>query len=149
MTVQPFRFPNAPAHWILAPSDTKSIGQLLSEFYDGFYPDELQPFKPLGWALDPEKDGERIFGKLGSFICAPYRRGYYVVIEKAFGELFGPHAVRLMYKSYQLGEPIWVAILQISAPFTIQERMENELREAIRTRQFFQSEQTAETQVYV
>ncbi len=149
MTVQPFRFADAPAHWVLAPSVTKSIGQLLREFYDDFHPDDAHPFMPLGWVLDPEKNGERIFGKLGSFICAPYRRGFYIVIEKAFGQLFGPHACRLMYKSYQLGEPIWVAILQLSAPFAMEEKMKEALREAISTRQFFHSEQTAETQVYV
>ena len=146
-----FMYPDAPTSWVLSPAEGEciSIKNLLKKFYDLFIEDEPLSYKPLAWVLDPEKEGHRIFGSHNNHILVIYRRNFYVVIEKCFGQIQGPHAARLMYKSDHTGEAVWIGVLQIEQIFYSQERMELLLTEAIKQREFYQSPETEKIIVYV
>ena len=150
MKLQGFRFYDAPCQWVIEKKLERvtSIGKLLEKFYDLFTPEDDVSFNPLAVAIDPEKNGDRIFGKLGSYVLVIYRRDFYVVIEKNFSNLYGPHAAQLMYKSDQTGEPIWIAILQIEGLFYSQDKLVAYLTDAIKSQSFFQTPETSETIVF-
>lgn len=139
-----FRFVGSPIKWVFEEviERTKTCGQLLEQFYNE-HADEETPFKPIGVARDPEKDGYKIYGPNTSVILVAYRRGYYFLIEKQFNQIMGPHTCKLLWKTPD-GETIWIAILQISSLFHSTERMLDALFTALRERTLYQSPKTAE-----
>lgn len=141
--IQGFKFEDSPAaRWTLEPVDLKytTLGKLLRKFYREYKWDK----KPLGWARNPinKNTGDPYFdpNTNPNVIVAPFRKGFYIVIFEAFRNMFGPHVVRLMYRSNQLdGDDVWVAICQINAMWHGDDRMLAALQEAISTKEFFQS----------
>ncbi len=138
-----FRFDNAQTKWVLEDRITKvkTLKQLLDEFYTE-HSDSEPPYKPLGWIRDPEQEGRRIYGDTTTVIMAPYRRGYYIVIEKQFQLIQGPHAARLYWK-HPDGGVVWVAIMQLQCMFYSDERMQSLLLTLLESREFYQSDKTA------
>lgn len=147
MDVQGFRFHDAPIQWALEPVDCKlaSCATLLAKFLEEWSYDQ----KPLAWARNPvDKDGRPYYEPITDWIVAPYRRNFRLVIERQFGEMFGPHPVRLYYESWQIpGELAWIAICQIRAMWHSDDRMLLAVQEAVNAGELYQSEKTAETLV--
>lgn len=147
MELQDFGFEGAPLHWSLELTDPRyaSLQQLLEKFMEEWSWGK----KPLGWVQNPEtKDGQPYFadGTNNDYIVAPYRKNFYIVIERSLGEIFGPHIARLMYRSWQVsGEISWVAVCQIEAMWHSDERMLKALTTAIDSGELYQSLKTAET----
>lgn len=143
MDLQGFLFPDSPWKWQFATADYKvaSLQQLLQKFEDEYNYDE----KPLAFARDPvNKEGRPYYATTTNWIVLPYRRGFYFTIER--NGMFGPHACRLYYKSWQAdGEIAWVAICQVSAMWHSDERMLAAFTEAINSDELYQSPKTAAT----
>jgi hypothetical protein len=149
MIVQGFRYDDSPAGcWELS-TDYKftSLQQLLAKFYEEWQwsPDFL------GWARDPvNKDGQPEFDPVTNWIVAPCRRRFYITIERQFKEMFGPHPMRLMYRSDQVDNEIcWVAICQLNGMWHSDERIKAAAIDAINTKQLYQSERTAQELILV
>lgn len=142
--VQGFKFHDAAITWELQAADLKvaSLQQILERFYGQFDFSDLESFNPLGWARNPEnKDGTLFYG-LSDVIVVPFRRGFYIVIEKQYRELYGPHSARLLYKGHQCEETIWVAIMQVECYFYSDDKLRELLLAAIHEKAFYQSEHT-------
>lgn len=143
MEIRPFRFEEAPLSWQLGLVDPQytSLQKLLQKFMEEWEWGK----KPLGWAYDPENaEGRSFMDQKYKWIVAPYRRNFYITIEKCFDNIFGPHTVRLMYKSWQVrGEFVWVAICQIHARWYNEDQMVEELIKSVDAGEFYQSEKTS------
>jgi hypothetical protein len=149
--VQGFRFNNSPIKWVFDETINQAITmeRVLEKFYELFPTDEPEDeytFKPIGWVRDPEEEGKRIYGR-ETVVVAIYRKHYYCVVEKQFGNLYGPHPCRLFWRNYN--ELAWVAIVQISEMFYSDERMRAAIDTAIREKQFFQSDETKKSIVTI
>lgn len=138
MDLEGFQYENAPWVWSLAPveHEVTSMGQLVDRFYENF----SYSAKPLAWARNPVHPSEGTLYYSGDVIVIPYSSNYYVVIEKAHREIFGPHRTKLLYKARQVNETYWVATLQLEAMFYSDERMLIVLTQAITDRQFYISD---------
>lgn len=138
-----FKFDAAPARWALAPADPEVITCL--KLLRNFYREARWWRKPKVWARNPEKEGVPMFGNK-DIIIALYGRNFYITIERK--DLFGPHPARLFYRSYQFPKEFaWVAIVQIEGMWFGDERLLKALNYEIRNRNFYQSDETAETPV--
>lgn len=104
--------------------------------------------KPMVWARNPEgRDGVPMFGNQ-DIIVVLYGKHFYIAIER--NDMFGPHACRLYYRSYQFVKEIaWIAITQIEGMWHSDERLLKALNHEIRNRKFWQSKATAATIVLV
>lgn len=145
--MQGFRFHDAPIEWVLAPVEPKvaTLQQLLQKFYNEFDPSEPETHNPLGVVRNPtDKEGKKFYGESETIVAA-YRRGFFVTIECLYREHYGPHRARLLYRSWQTGDLIWVAILQIEEFFFSDEKMLSALTRGIQESTFFQSQKTAST----
>ena len=147
ISVGGFRWPNAPTQWVLAPTDEAqiSLGHLLEKFYELFDFDDDITFKPLVMVRDPlDKEGKPYFGSLAQILLVMYRRGYYVLIEKDFSNIFGPHAARLHRRS-ERGEIVWIAVLQVeNISFYSDEKILAAVTTAIQSHTFYQTDKTAQ-----
>lgn len=146
--LQGFRFHDAPIEWVLAPIDPKTatLQQLLQKFYAEFDPrDDEELFRPLAFVRNPVDQELRPFYGEHEAILVAYRRSFIVTMECAYRAPYGPHAVRLLYKSWQTSELIWVAILQIEEFFFSDEKMLTALTDKISKSNFFQTPKTAST----
>ena len=140
-----FRFADAPVQWVLSPADPKvaTLQSLLEKFMEEWQWGK----KPLGWARDPvNKKGDPLLNPCANWIVAPYRRDFYITIGRSFNEIFGPHAVRLMYRPWQLeSDCVWVAVCQIRAMWHSDKRLLEAMLMAIDAGELFQSKETADT----
>lgn len=139
-----FKFDDSDAaRWELLPKDMEviTLAQLLPKFRR-----EWRWWKtPITFARNPEKEGSLIFG-LQDIIIAIYPKGFYITVERYHREIYGPHAARLFYRSYQVPEEIaWVAICQINQYWYSDERMLAALNHEIRNKKLWHSTQTAHT----
>lgn len=143
LPLQGFRFHDAPIKWELAPVDYQmiSLGNLLKRFY-GTFDKDIESYRPLAFVRNPtQRNGEPAY--VNDVIVVPYRRNFRIVIEKE--GIFGPHATYLYYSSEQLaGEVAWVATLQITGMYYDDQVILDELTCAIRLRQLYHSEKSAE-----
>ena len=146
--LQGFKFFNAPMRWVLEAKEPEvtTLGQLLKRFMEEWEWGK----KPLGWARNPlAPDGTPFYGDVVDVVVAPYRKNFYVVIERAFNDLFGPHCVRVFYKSHQIKDDVvWVAICQICCMWHSDEKLQAAMIEAIDAGELYQSEKTAAEIVY-
>jgi len=153
--IQPFNSQDenaAPAYWVLEIEHrVMSLAQVLQRFYDEFDPEEPLSFNPLSLIYNPEKEGKRIFSfDNEQVLAAIYRKGFYVIIEKHFRLIEGPHAAFLYYRTFQVEGVVWVATLQISdAMFYNDAAMLSALTLAIFNRDFYQSPKSAEQIVII
>lgn len=146
MEIQGFKFLDSNAgYWVLERVDTQfaTLAQMLALFLEDWAYDP----KPLGWSRNPEDKDGRKFMDIGDWIVAPCRRGFYLTIERSFNQLFGPHCVRLMYRSWQSkGDVVWVAICQIERVLWHNDvKMLASLQEQINSGALYQAEKTAGT----
>lgn len=143
MEIQPFRFDGSPVHWELALVDPQYTTpfKLLAKFLEEWEWGK----KPLGWAYDPStEEGRPYMDPKYKWIIAPYRKNFYISIEKAYDNIFGPHSVRLMYRSWQVkGEIVWVAICQIHGRWWNEENMQESMIAAIDAGELYQSIKTS------
>ena len=136
-----FKFPDAPTKWVLEKVDPEfiTLGRLLAKFYENLSYDP----EPLKWVRDPlTPEGNPYYGD--AVIVVLYPRNFYIVIEKQFGELYGPHAARLFYRSYTTKEIFWIAIVQITEMFHSDERLKLSLASELAAKNLYQCNVTAE-----
>jgi hypothetical protein len=138
MDVEGFLFENAAWRWELAKVDMEvcSMGQLVERFKENY----SYSAKPLAWVRDPinPTEGKPWYGDENVIIVA-FPGRFFVKIEKAHREMFGPHRTKLFYKAYQVEESYWLATLQLEAMFYSDERMLIALTQGI-TNGFYISE---------
>ena len=145
MILNGFRYNDAPHTWALVEADyeVKSIGQLLYRFYSEFDIEDPEVNKPLAFSRDPQnKDQKPIYGPYNNVVVLPYRRNFYIVVEKKYREIYGPHCARIFYKCRQIDDVVWVAILQFEAMFYNDEAILKAVTEGILSHGFYQSPQT-------
>lgn len=138
-----FRFSDSPLRWEFDVKGERvaSLQQLLEKFYDEWQWDR----KFLGWHRD---DGKTKTEQMISpeRIIAPYRKNFYIEIERAYNEIFGPHVARLLYRPWQVpGDVLWVGIIQINCMWHSDEKMKICIVAEINRKSFYQSEDTAAT----
>lgn len=139
-----FKFDDSDAaRWEFLPKDLEvtTTAALLRKFRQ-----EWRWWKnPIMFVRNPEKEGKLIFG-IHDVIVALYPKGFYIIIERYHREIYGPHAARLFYRSYQVStEVAWVAIHQLEAYWYSDERMLKVLNHAAKNRKFWHSPATAST----
>lgn len=157
MMLQPFNSDDertAPAFWVFERVLRQmSMRQLLQRFYDEFDANDIYTCLPISRVYNPEDKitGKRYFGFSNEqVVLFIYRRGFYVVIEKHWRLMEGPHATKLFYKSEQTKETLWVATLQLDeCMFYNEDVVTNKLTEAILNRDFFQSDRTADEIIFL
>lgn len=143
--VQGFRYPDAPGRWMLEIADEKvtSLQLLLAKFRVEW---KWRRGKPLAIARDPvNSEGKGFYDPLTNWIVMPYTGQFYFVIERKLRDLYGPHAARLYYKSYQIEQTWWVAICQLQALWHSDIKMLAALQDAVRGDELYQSEETQQT----
>lgn len=155
MDLRGFRFDNAPWQWSLQPADCKvaSLAHLFRRWKEDVAYNSCplllkQPDKSNAYLLrDPlNADGKPYYDPCTNWVVIAYRQNFYIVIEKQYHEMFGPHPARLFYRSYQLEDEIcWVAIAQLNFMWYSDEKLLIAVREAIQAEEFYQSERTGET----
>lgn len=139
-----FKFTNAPIRWELVPTPPKVTTCL--KLLRKFRPEWRWFQKPIAFARNPEKNGVPLFSTHSDVIICVYPKGYYIKIERYGNEIFGPHPCILYYRSDQAkGEIAWLAICQIEAMWHSDERMLIALNRAIKNKELWQSETTAQT----
>lgn len=140
---------DSPYRWVLERDpDVTTLGKLLIKFYDLFHPDDLHPFKSLGWARDPEHNGKRVYPESVHVIVVPYRKNFRIVIEKHFQLVMGPHFATLLYLT-ETRELLWIAGIQLEGLFWSDDQMQSVLVAALQNKELYQSEKTANTIVFI
>lgn len=140
---------DSPFRWVLEREpDVTTLGKLLTKFYDFNENDESCPFKPLGWARDPEHEGKPVYGHNVHVILAPYRKNFRIVIEKHFQSVTGPHFAKLLFQT-EFQELLWVAGVQLDGLFWSDDTMRTVLVAALQNKELYQSEKTANTIVSI
>lgn len=143
ISVEGFRYADSHITWELVRQDYEviSCAQLLQKFRK-----EWRWFikKPMAWARDPvDRTGEPMFSVNLEVIVAAYPKNFHIVIERT--DMFGPHPARLYYRSTQVDNEIaWVAICQVEGMWHSDDRMLKGLNHAIRNKELFQSQKSAE-----
>lgn len=145
--------------WELQQADLRvsTVGKLFARFMDEWAYDSspllmTMPDTTRGYVLrNPEnKWGQRYFDANTDWSVIAFRQRFHITIERQYREVFGPHPARIMYRSWQLeGELIWVAIAQLNFMWHSDERLLASLQEALKAGEFYQSEKTAETVIFV
>lgn len=136
-----FRFAQSPLTWEFDVKGERvcSLAQLLQRFYEEWEWDR----KFLGWHRD---DGKTKTEQMTSpeRIIIPYRKSFYIEIERAYNEIMGPHVARLMYRPWQIdNEIIWVGILQMNCMWHSDDRLRTMITAEINRKAFYQSPDTA------
>lgn len=149
MMIQPFNSGDehtAPAYWVLETQYRQlSLAQMLQRFYDDFDPTEPLTYDPLGVVYNPEDaNGKRFYSfDNEQVVVFAYRRGFYIVVEKHWRYMEGPHSTKLFYKCHQIKDTIWIATLQLNGMFYNEEAMLSAVILAVINQEFYQSEKSA------
>jgi hypothetical protein len=141
MDLEGFQYENAPWVWSFQPIDydVASMGQLVARFNENF----SYSAKPLAWVRNPVRATEGTAYYQDDVIVIPYSSNFYVLIEKAYREIFGPHRVKLLYKAYQVPETYWLATLQLCVSYYSDDDLLIALTQAITNNEFYISERSA------
>lgn len=131
-------------------TEAKSIKELRKYFFK--YHTEIVKGKPKGvnpnaFVLNPElyipaSSSDDIY-------YVVYCRGYYVTIERNPQDIKGPHAAKLQLQVYAMkgnheGKIVWLGTAQFDGNFFNEENIKIQLKRAIRLKEYFVSEKTAE-----
>lgn len=137
--VETFKHSDSHITWELASNyDYTSPQKLLKEFRRHW---PWYAKKPCAWVRNPEKNGIPLYGA-DDVIVAVYCRNFYIAIERK--GMFGPHAARLFYRSYQCKTEIaWIAICQIEGMWHSDVQILRALNFEIRNKQLWHSKETA------
>lgn len=118
-----------------------SCGALLDRFNSEIDDTEPLTAKPLGKKLNPDVGGVPVHDS--DVWMYLYRGNFYVNLIRGVRGVSGPHAARLIYKSYQTGQLFWIATVQIDGcMFFSEDQVDRHIFDAVLNKRWFISDKS-------